>query len=118
MTHKTGTRSSGFCGARIIAHTSSFILGLALATAGAMAQSFPSKPIRFLVPFGPGGVGDIAVALAAIVLILWAPRQGIAGWRAYWAWNLAGLVDIALVVLTAARLALACRTEEPRVGER
>jgi hypothetical protein len=61
----------------------------------------------------PGGVGDIAVALVAIGLILWAPRRGIAGWRAYWAWNLAGLADIALVVLTAARLALA---DPPSMG--
>jgi hypothetical protein len=53
----------------------------------------------------PGGLGDIAVALAAIALIAWAPRQGAGGWRAYFAWNAAGLVDILLVVLTAARQA-------------
>ena len=29
----------------------------ACATAG--AQAFPTKPIRFLLPFGPGGIGDI-----------------------------------------------------------
>lgn len=61
----------------------------------------------------PGGLGDIAVALAAVALMVWAPRRGTGGWRAYWAWNLAGLVDILLVVLTAARLALA---DPPSMG--
>ncbi len=38
---------------------------LAGATAVATAQSFPTKPIRFLVPFGPGGVGDLTARQVA-----------------------------------------------------
>jgi tripartite-type tricarboxylate transporter receptor subunit TctC len=44
-------------------------IGLALALAalalGAQAQSFPSKPVRFIVPFPPGGPTDIVGRLAA-----------------------------------------------------
>jgi tripartite-type tricarboxylate transporter receptor subunit TctC len=35
------------------------IVGLALASGGAIAQSYPSKPIRFIVPWPPGGGADV-----------------------------------------------------------
>jgi tripartite-type tricarboxylate transporter receptor subunit TctC len=38
---------------------------LCLGIACANAQSYPARPIRFLVPFGPGGVGDITARVAA-----------------------------------------------------
>src|SRR5262245_54360223 len=50
-----------------LARTLGFFLrmAIALATPCAVAQSFPTKPIRFLVPFGPGGVGDISARAIA-----------------------------------------------------
>lgn len=43
----------------------SLILGLfvALAVTGANAQSYPARPVRIIVPYGPGGINDIAARI-------------------------------------------------------
>jgi tripartite-type tricarboxylate transporter receptor subunit TctC len=41
------------------------IIGVALASGLASAQNYPSRPIRLVLPFGPGGVGDITARAVA-----------------------------------------------------
>jgi hypothetical protein len=59
-------------------------------------------PYDFAVP---GGIGDIIVALLALAIVF-TPLTEPTLHRAVRIWNIVGLVDIALVVLTAARLNL------------
>ena len=54
----------------------------------------------------PGGIGDIVVATLALAIVL-IPLTEAALVRAVRVWNIVGLVDISLVVITAARLNLA-----------
>jgi hypothetical protein len=61
-------------------------------------------PYAFAVP---GGLGDIAVASLAALLLLWGAPRDARRRAAYLAWNALGLVDILFVVVTAARLGLA-----------
>jgi len=54
-----------------------------------------------------GGLGDIAVAVTALLVSIFSPRAGGVGFIIYFAWNILGLIDILYVVKTAARLAIA-----------
>jgi hypothetical protein len=63
-------------------------------------------PYAFAVP---GGIGDIVVALLAI-LVVYLPLAPANRKRAITIWNVIGLVDILLVVFTAARIGLSGET--------
>lgn len=56
--------------------------------------------------FVQAGIGDMAVAVLALLLMLAVPpsREGARGW--YLAWNVLGLADILLVLATGVRLGL------------
>ena len=60
-------------------------------------------PYAFAVP---GGWGDIAVAATAIPVSLFLQNEGAISRRILFLWNVFGLVDILLVIVTASRLAM------------
>ena len=60
-------------------------------------------PYDFAVP---GGWGDIAVAVSAVLMAVYVKPEDKVGWSVYLLWNVLGLADILFVVFTATRLAL------------
>ncbi|MCI0454306.1 MAG: hypothetical protein L0Y68_04835 [Candidatus Dadabacteria bacterium] len=61
-------------------------------------------PYAFAVP---GGLGDIAIAIVASLLLFISPERGGIALKAFFIWNLLGLLDILFVVATAGRLWMA-----------
>jgi tripartite-type tricarboxylate transporter receptor subunit TctC len=56
----TGKEQNGFMNRR---HMLAAIGAVMLRPGGALADTYPSRPIKIIVPFGPGGSGDISARL-------------------------------------------------------
>jgi len=62
--HVLRIQSSARTGATVASHLMRSLSGLLLLTAtGALAQSWPVKPVRVIVPYPPGGVADITARI-------------------------------------------------------
>jgi len=55
----------GFTARRVFAALSALALGWALLAQAAVAQTYPDRPVRIVLPLGPGGVGDITTRIVA-----------------------------------------------------
>ena len=64
---------------------------------------------RKLLPYDfavKGGLGDIFIALTALILIIFISNVSSVNYKIYFLWNTIGFIDIVFVVLTAARIGL------------
>ena len=50
---------------RTICQKLSVAFSLSILCGALMAQGFPNKPIKFIVPYAPGGVGDLTARMVA-----------------------------------------------------
>ena len=50
---------------RLRSRTAAFLICIGWALAASAADEFPSRPLRIVVPFGPGGVGDLTARVVA-----------------------------------------------------
>jgi tripartite-type tricarboxylate transporter receptor subunit TctC len=53
-------------------------IALALSSTAAMADDYPNKPVRIIVPFAPGGINDVAARVVATHLTKRLGKQVIA----------------------------------------
>jgi hypothetical protein len=84
----------------VLVHVTRLVAGLAFL--GYYGRG--ALPYAFAVP---GGVGDIIVAVAAIGVVLATDARSTRGRWLLGAWNLLGLADILMVVVTAGRIGAA-----------
>jgi tripartite-type tricarboxylate transporter receptor subunit TctC len=66
MTHRRDAKGAAMKKARVLSTTVAFaLLGTITMTGEALAQAYPNRPIKLLVPFTPGGGTDILARIVA-----------------------------------------------------
>ena len=51
--------------ARLLFALCGLVFALSVATVRAQAENYPSKPVRVIVPYGPGGIADVTMRMVA-----------------------------------------------------